>query len=92
MTPYIFDDRVDYRDVAEAIKYWYDIPKVQREDFALEGREWVLGDESNMSAFGMSKRMSESIEECFEKWTPRKRFISYKVEQEKQITKPGVIS
>ena len=92
MTPYIFDDRVDYRDVAKAIEYWYDMPKEAREEAGNEGREWVLGDESNMSAYGMSKRMSECIETCFEKWTPRKRFISYKVEQEKQITKPGVIS
>ena len=27
MTPYIFDDRVDFRDLAEAIKYWYIMPK-----------------------------------------------------------------
>tara|TARA_R110002153_G_scaffold29946_17_gene91892 strand:- start:1432 stop:2886 length:1455 start_codon:yes stop_codon:yes gene_type:complete len=92
MTPYIFDDRVNFREVSEAIKYWYDMPKESREEHGEAGREWVLGNESNMSAAGMSKRMSECIDECFKNWQPRKRFISYKVEQVKQIEKPGVIS
>tara|TARA_R100000005_G_C4983517_1_gene192505 strand:+ start:332 stop:1789 length:1458 start_codon:yes stop_codon:yes gene_type:complete len=91
MTPYIFDDRVDFRDVAKAIKYWYDMPKEKREECGEAGHEWVMSDESNMSAKGMSKRMSECIEECFEKWTPRKRVTMYKVEQVKQIENPGVI-
>jgi hypothetical protein len=45
-----------------------------------------------MSARGMSKRMSECIDTCLEKWTPRKRFTMYKVEQIKQIENPGVIA
>ena len=91
-TPYIFDDRVDFRDVADAIKYWYDMPKEDREEYGELGREWVLGTESNMSAAGMSKRMSECIEECLTKWTPRKKFTMYKVTQKKKIEKPGVIA
>ena len=90
-TPYIFDDRVDFRDVAEAIKYWYDMTQEEREHYGQIGHDWVCGEESNMSARGMSKRMSECIDECFEKWTPRKKFTLYKVEQEKQIEKPGVV-
>ena len=91
MTPYIFDDRVDFRDVAEAIKYWYDMPKEDREECGEAGHDWVCGNESNMSARGMSKRMEECIEECLEKWTPRKRVTMYKIEQSKQIEQPGVI-
>ena len=90
-TPYIFDDRVDFRDVANAIKYWYDMDKESREACGMAGHDWVCGDESNMSARGMSKRMSECIDTCLEKWTPRKRVTMYKVEQPKQIEKPGVI-
>ena len=91
MTPYIFDDRCDFRDVANAIKYWYDMPKEKREEYGMEGHDWVCGDESNMSARGMSNRMAECIEECLEKWTPRKRVTMYKVEAEKTIEKPGVV-
>ena len=91
MTPYIFDDRVDFRDVANAIKYWYDMPIEERRERGMEGHDWVCGDESNMSAKGMSKLMSKCIEDCFENWTPRKKFTLYKIEQAKQIEKPGVI-
>ena len=92
MTPYIFDDRCDFRDVAEAIKYWYDMPKEERDHRGQLGHEWVNGDESNLSAKGMSKRMSECIDSCLKNWTRRKRFTMYKVGQRKQIEKPGVIS
>jgi glycosyltransferase involved in cell wall biosynthesis len=91
MTPYIFDDRADFKDVANAIKYWYDMPKEERDHFGKLGHDWVCGDESNMSAKGMSRRMLESIEECFDKWTPRKKFSIYKIEQKPIIEKPGVI-
>jgi hypothetical protein len=57
----------------------------------MAGHDWVCGDESNMSARGMSRRMSECIKDCFKNWTPRKRVTMYKVEQIKQIEKPGVV-
>ena len=85
MTPYIFDDRCDFRDVADAMMYWYKMDSEIRYQYGMEGRDWVCGDESNMSAKGMSKRMSECIEDCFKNWTPRKRASLYKVEQVKQI-------
>jgi len=91
MTPYIFDDRVDFRDVADAIKYWYDMTPEERNDNGRSGQEWVCGDESNMSALGMTNRMVECIETCLKNWTPRKKFTMYKIEQTKQIENPGVI-
>ena len=90
-TPYIFDDRVDFRDAAEAIKYWYDMSKESRQECGEAGREWVLGNESNMSSKGMSSRMAECIEECFAKWEPKKRLSLYKVGQLKKIEQPGVV-
>tara|TARA_A100001201_G_scaffold39011_1_gene40785 strand:- start:14647 stop:16104 length:1458 start_codon:yes stop_codon:yes gene_type:complete len=91
LTPYIFDDRVDFRDVADAIMYWYNMSPDDRYDAGKAGHDWVCGDESNMSARRMSYRMAECIEKCFEKWTPRKRFTMYKIEQPKQIENPGVV-
>tara|TARA_R110001592_G_scaffold10504_7_gene54381 strand:- start:9136 stop:10593 length:1458 start_codon:yes stop_codon:yes gene_type:complete len=91
LTPYIFDDRCDFQEVANAFKYWYDMSIDEREQRGHAGREWVLGDESNMSAKGMSKRMLESIEDCLKNWTPRKRFSIFKIEQVPTIEKPGVI-
>ena len=91
MTPYIFDDRCDWRDVADAIKYWYDMDKEERDERGQKGHDWVCGDESDMSAKGMSRRMLECIEDCLENWTPRKKFSMYKVEPKQKIEKPGVV-
>lgn len=41
-TPYIFDDRVKFEDVADAIMYWYDTPETVREEMGAAGREWAL--------------------------------------------------
>ena len=91
MTPYIFDDRADFKDVADAIQYWYNKTPEQRYEAGMLGHEWCMGDESNMSAKGMSKRMLECIEDCFNNWEHRKRFTLFKVEQAKQVEQPGVI-
>ena len=91
MTPYIFDDRADFREIADAIKYWYDMSEEERFERGTEGHDWVCGDESNMSAKGMSSRMSECIEDCFANWKPRKKFTLYNVDQQKQIERPGEI-
>ena len=91
-TPYIFDDRCDFKDVAAAIKEWYDMNKESRDECGMAGHEWVCGNEANMSAKRMGDRFKECIEECFEKWSPRKRFTLYNVNKiEMDINKSGVI-
>jgi len=91
LTPYIFDDRCDFRDVADAMLYWYEMSKEEREHRGELGYDWATGEESNMTAKNMCKLMIKSIEDCFEKWTPRKRFTLYKAEKKRKIEKPGVI-
>ena len=91
VTPYIFDDRAKIEDVAEAIKYWYDIPKDEREERGMEGHIWTCGDESNFSARRMGRRFIECIDSCLKNWKPRKKFTMYKIGQKKKIEKSGVI-
>ena len=90
-TPYIFDDRVDFKDVANGIKYWYDMDSDTRKSYGITGHEWVSGNESNMSARRMGDRFIECINTCLEKWKPRKRFTTYKIEQAKKFEKVGVL-
>ena len=92
MTPYIFDDRVDFKDVAKGMSYWYNMEPNVRESYGEAGYDWAIGSESNMSAKNMSSLMIKCIEDCFENWTPRKRFTLYKSLIKNKITKPGVIS
>ena len=78
-TPYIFDDRCRWDDVADRLKEWYDTPKEERNESGLKGREWMLTEEVGMSAKHMCERFVHDMDTAFEKWTPRKRFTLHKV-------------
>jgi len=41
-TPFIFDDRARYDEVAEAIREWYDTPSEERTSKGLLGREYAI--------------------------------------------------
>jgi len=73
-TPYIFDDRADWVEVADSIQYWYDLGKEQRDECGFKGHEWVCSDEAMMSARAMCGLFIDHMETAFNKWTPRKRF------------------
>jgi len=90
-TPYIFDDRVRFEDVADAIMYWYNMSREERKAYGLKGHEWMKSDESMMSARVMCERMVECIDTCFENWTPRKRFDIFKNTPAEKITKNGIV-
>ena len=90
-TPYIFDDRVDFTDVAEAIMYWYNMSALERGTRGLAGRQWVLSEESMMSAKHMCDNFIKHINICLEKWTPIKRFTLYPVTNKKKIEEPGIV-
>jgi glycosyltransferase involved in cell wall biosynthesis len=77
-TPYIFDDRCRWDDVADRLKEWYDTPKEERKESGLKGREWMLQEEIGMSCKLMCERFVHDMDMAFEKWTPRKRFTLYK--------------
>jgi glycosyltransferase involved in cell wall biosynthesis len=91
-TPYIFDDRADFEDVAEAIMYWYKLSSDKREEYGNAGREWILSDESRMSASKMCAALSECVDTCLDNWKPRKRFTLYKVKQKEQIKNTGILT
>ena len=73
-TPYIFDDRSDYEEVADQIYEWYKTPKKKRDKMALKGREYMMSDDTHLSAKGMCDRFIEDMDTAFEKWTPRNNF------------------
>ena len=78
-TPYIFDDRCRWDDVADRFKEWYDTPLEERKRVGEIGREWMLKEEIGMSAKLMCERFLHDMDRGFEKWAPRKRFTLYKV-------------
>ena len=66
-TPYIFDDRVRFEDVADAIMYWYATPETLRDEMGYAGREWAL--KNGLTAEQMGQSMIKMIDYMFE--TPR---------------------
>lgn len=62
-TPYIFDDRVRYEDVADAIRYWYDMSKLERDTRGLAGRQWAM--ENGLTAEQMGNKMIEMFRYMF---------------------------
>lgn len=73
-TPYIFDDRCNVEDVADAILQIYSLDKDERTRRGLLARAWVMSSESGMSAANMSKNVIESVEECIAKFKPRAQY------------------
>ena len=78
-TPYIFDDRCAPEDVAKALAAVYNLGKEERDRRGAAAREWVTSDESGMSARQMCENVIDSMDETFEKFTPRSRFDLFKV-------------
>lgn len=71
-TPYIYDDKVDVEEVADAIMKWYETPKSLRDEFGKEGREWMLTDGKLNSSY-MCQSMVESIDETLNAFEPKQR-------------------
>jgi len=81
-TPYIFDDRCDIRDVAEAMMYWYSMSPADRKKCGNAGREWATSTESGFTAERMSNKFAECVDTVMQNWTPPKRFTIYNVKNQ----------
>jgi glycosyltransferase involved in cell wall biosynthesis len=91
-TPYIYDDRCDFRDVAKAIEDCYNLSPEERSKKGMEGRNWVLSDESMMSAAHMCDNVISTINETLNTFKPKKQFELIKTQklERKKIVHPLV--
>ena len=80
-TPYIFDDRLDFRELADTLMESYKMSKKEIKERGLAGREWVTSDESMASAKNMCKNISNNFDKLFETWKPRKKFDFIKIDK-----------
>jgi glycosyltransferase involved in cell wall biosynthesis len=79
-TPYIFDDRCDFRDVADAINKVYSMTSEERQKRGLSGRKWVTSSESKMSAQSMADGVCNTLQTAIDKFKPRASFEFIKIE------------
>jgi glycosyltransferase involved in cell wall biosynthesis len=85
-TPYIFDDRCDFRDVADQLASAYALKMEDSNEYSKLGdaaREWVTSDESMMTAANMCINVIDGVDETFNTWTPRTIFDLIKIEDYK---------
>jgi len=73
-TPYIFDDRCDYRDIGDAMYEWYKLSKEERKECGLAGRKYIMDEKIGMSRENMCERVISSIDNIFDNFKPRERF------------------
>lgn len=76
-TPYIFDDRVKFEDVAEAMFEWYNTPEETRTQYGMEARQYLI--DNKMSAIGMCENVITDITTCLENFEPKERFTLLKL-------------
>ena len=63
MTPYIFDDRAKYEDVADAIMYWHEMDEAQRTVYGMMGRSFCF--DNGLTAEAMGNKMIEMFNYLF---------------------------
>ena len=64
-----------------------DIPMIRGQEYIKRAKEI----DRDAYTFGINQYVIECIDECLEKWTPRKKFTVYKVKQLEPIEQPGVV-
>jgi len=80
-TPYIFDDRVDFRDAAAQIKAMYELSSEELKHKGDAAREWVTSDEAMMTAENMAVNTIKYIDKTFDTWEPRVSYDFIKIEE-----------
>ena len=74
MTPYIFDDRVQYEDAGEALLSWYLRGSEERERCGEKGIEFVKDKNIGMDAKYMGDKFIESMDTAFKNWKPKEKY------------------
>lgn len=77
-TPYIWDDKVNISDVAEAMMYWYHLPKKTREMYGKAGRN-SFNNELGLSVKNMCDSMADGIESVIRNFKSKPKYELYKL-------------
>ena len=89
-TPYIFDDRVQFEDVAEAIMYWYNISGTQRDKMGATGREFCLT--NGLTSEQMGNKMIEMIDYLFTANKERRPMYTLHKVENKEYERTGIVA
>lgn len=88
-TPYIFDDRCEAVDVAQAMRDVYDSNWDDLRVYGMEGRHWLLT-EAGMSEKAMADGIANGIETILKVWKGGRRYSFTKIQEPKNIEETGI--
>ena len=77
LTPYIFDDRASWEEAGQRLLEVYNLGRAERKRRGELGRQYGLG-AGQFTADRMCELFIEHMENAWENWTPRKRFVLVK--------------
>jgi glycosyltransferase involved in cell wall biosynthesis len=89
-TPYIFDDRVRFEDVADAIRYWYDTPETSRDQMGQAGREFCLT--NGLTSEQMGNKMIDMIDYLFTANKERRPMYTLHKVENKEYERTGIVA
>lgn len=72
-TPYIFDDLTDYKDISEAMMYWYLAGKEKRQECGQEGRRWACN-EGGIHSENMCNQFIKAMDYVINNFEPQLPF------------------
>lgn len=73
LTPYIFDDRCDWKDISNAIYETYKLTREERKRRGLAGRDFAMTD-GQFTAERLGELFIEGIDSTIENFKPRERY------------------
>jgi hypothetical protein len=72
-TPYIFEDKLDLKDVIETLYKTYKMGNKELSRRGQLGREWVMSEESGMNLKSMCNKFIKDTTFLLENWLPREK-------------------
>ena len=72
-TPYIFEDKIDLKDVIETLYKTYKMDSKELSRRGQLGREWVMSEESGMNLKSMCNKFIKDTTFLLENWLPREK-------------------
>ncbi len=76
-TPYIYEDRANPEQIAQALLNVYNISAEQRDTNGLKGRQWAMGPEAGFTSDQMANRIIDACDEGLAAFTPRPSYEVY---------------
>ena len=75
VTPYIWQSYTDYNTLALMMQKIFKLyTRKQLKQFGLAGRQWFIGQQSNLNHVCMCKLMINGMQKCFQNWKPKNRY------------------